>query len=210
MRTTIALMLTCGLLVALPLLATAQRPGDAAPADDLAVRMLAFDKDKDGKLTRAEVTDERLLRLFDRADVNKDGTVTKEELTALEVKEKPTVRGFGGPGGPGGPGGFGGPGGPGGPMMGMPRAGEVLPPMIQQRLRLSSEQEEQLGQLQKDVNARLDKILNDDQKKQLKEMRDRGPGGFGGPGGPRGGRPGGGPPGGGRPPGGGPPPDRPE
>jgi hypothetical protein len=84
----------------------------------------------------------------------------------------------------------------------MPRPGEILSPMFQQRLRLSSEQEEQLGQLQKEVNARLDKILNDEQRKQLKEMRDRGPGGFGPPGGgPRGGRPGGGPP---------PPPDRPE
>jgi hypothetical protein len=199
MRTTIAMMLTCGLLVAASL-ATAQGPGGGPPpADDLVVRMMAFDKDNDGKLTKAEVTDERLHRLFDRADVNKDGSVTKEELTALEAKEKGNDRG---------PRGFGGP--PGGPMMGMmPRPGEILSPMVQQRLRLSSEQEEQLGQLQKEVNARLDKILNDDQRKQLKEMRDRGPGGFGPPGGgPRGGRPGG-PPGG---PGGGPPPppDRPE
>ncbi len=45
--------------------------------------MMEFDKDKDGKLTRAEVTDERLIRLFNRADADKDGTVTREELTAL-------------------------------------------------------------------------------------------------------------------------------
>ena len=45
--------------------------------------MMAFDKDKDGKLTKAEVSDERLHRLFDRADADKDGFVTKQELTAL-------------------------------------------------------------------------------------------------------------------------------
>ncbi len=57
-----------------------QNPGDA---DDLVTRMMAFDKNKDGKLTMAEVTDERLHRLVERADADKDGFVTKEELTAL-------------------------------------------------------------------------------------------------------------------------------
>src|SRR4051812_42210915 len=67
-------------------------------------RMMAFDKNKDGKLTRDEVTDERLLRLFDRADTNKDGEVTKDELEALAAKEmQGGGRGQGGPGGPGGP-----------------------------------------------------------------------------------------------------------
>ena len=74
--------------------------------------------------------------------------------------------------------------------------------------------------LQKEVNAKLDKILNADQREQLKQMRERGPGGFGppggfgGPGGRRGGPGPGGdggppPPGG---PGGGdvPPPDQPQ
>src|SRR3954469_24791844 len=105
----------------------AQRPegglgGDAV--DDLLVRMMAFDQDKDGKLIKSEITDERLLRLFDRADADKDGTVTKEELIALATREAPSSRG-GFPGGPGGPGG--GPGGPGGPRMGGGgRPGEVL------------------------------------------------------------------------------------
>ena len=75
----------------------AQPPADK-PADDakdkakdysnapLVVRMMAFDKKKDGKLTKDEVTDERLQRLFDQADANKDGVVTKEELMALAAK----------------------------------------------------------------------------------------------------------------------------
>jgi len=178
------------------------RPGPGGP-DDLVARMLDFDKDKDGKLTKAEVTDPRLSRLFDRADADKDGTVTKSELTALAAKERVEDRGgFGGPGGPGGP------SGPSGPMMGMPRPGEVLPGMIQQRLKLTAEQKEHLKVLQTEVDARLDKILTGEQKAALKEMRDRGPGGFGPPGGGRR-PPGGGPPGGGGPP---PPPpgDRPD
>ncbi|VTU01784.1 spore coat protein : Spore coat protein CotH OS=Pirellula staleyi (strain ATCC 27377 / DSM 6068 / ICPB 4128) GN=Psta_3451 PE=4 SV=1: CotH [Gemmataceae bacterium] len=100
----------------------------------------------------------------------------------------------------GGPGmGGGGPGGPGGGfVMRLPPAGEVLPPPVQDMLQLTDEQKKQLADLQKDVDARLEKLLTDAQQKQLKDMRDRGPGGFAGPGGPGG--PGGGgfgPPGGG-------------
>src|SRR2546423_2098392 len=49
-------------------------------------RMMAFDKNHDGKLTREEITDARLLRLFEQADANSDGVVTEEELTALAAK----------------------------------------------------------------------------------------------------------------------------
>ncbi len=93
----------------------AQPPGQgrgntakAAGANDLVTQMMAFDANKDGQLTRSEVTDERLLRLFDRADADKNGTVTKSELNALQVRERAASRGrMGGFGGPGGPGGFG-------------------------------------------------------------------------------------------------------
>jgi hypothetical protein len=122
-RTLTLIPLLGGLLLAIPLaLAIAQGPGGrggfggpggglskSADTDDLVSRMLAFDQNKDGKLTRSEVTDQRLLGLFDRADADKDGTVTKAELTALAEKEYIGGGGFGGPGGPGGPG-FGGPG----------------------------------------------------------------------------------------------------
>lgn len=150
---------------------------------------MAFDKDGDGKLTRSEVTDERLRRLFDRADADKDGSVTKAELTALAAKEKASFRG--GPGGFGPPGG--GPGGPGGPVMAPPRPGEILPPFLQRALDLTPEQKVQLDELQKDVDARLAKILTDAQKKTLDQMRRRGPGGPGGFGPPGRRRPGPGP-----------------
>src|SRR5262249_27702512 len=137
-------------------------------------RLMAFDKNKDGKLTREEVTDQRLLRLFDMADTNKDGVVTKEELIALAEKLDadsdrgddrggrggpggPGGRGPGGPGGPGGrgPGGRdGGPGGPGGRgpggFGGRPQPGQILPSFLQERLNLTDEQKKQLDALQKE------------------------------------------------------------
>lgn len=179
--------------------------GKAATAEELVAQMMAFDANKDGKLTKDEVTDQRLSRLFDRADANKDGVVTREELTALFTKEMAAGGGFGGPGGPRG-GGFGGPGG-----FGPPQPGQILPPFLQTQLDLTDAQKKQVESLQKDVDAKLDRILTADQKKALQEMRQRGPGGPGGPGGfgPPGGGPGG--PGGGRPggPGGNQPPKQP-
>ena len=223
MRTLIGLILTVGFLVAASMgVAQRQSPGSErrpvstdGDGDDLVVRMMAFDTDKDGKLTKVEITDARLHRLFDRSDANKDGIVTKEELASLAAKEQSNERG-GPPGFGGGPPGFGPRGGgpPGGFMMGGGRPGEILPRMLQDRLKLTPEQKSDLDDLQQEVDAKLDKILSAEQKTQLNQMRERGPAGFGprGGGGPPGGRGFGGPPppGGGRfgpPPGGdGPPP----
>jgi outer membrane protein assembly factor BamB len=78
---------------------------------------------------------------------------------------------------PGGFGGFGGIGGFGRP----PQPGQVLPPSVQERLELTAEQKKQVEGLQKDVDAKLGKILTDDQKKQLQQPRGGfGRGGFGG------------------------------
>jgi hypothetical protein len=195
MRKLIVLLLAGGCLIVASF-APAQNP---AGADDLVARMMAFDKDGDGKLTRSEVTDERLHRLFDRADADKDGSVTKAELTALAAKEQASFRGAGGFGPPDGR-----PGGPGGPMMARPRPGEILPLFLQRALNLTPEQKAQLDELQKDVDSRLAKILTDAQKKTLDQMRRRGPGGPGGFGPPGRRRPGPGP---GGPP---PPPDEPQ
>jgi Spy/CpxP family protein refolding chaperone len=51
-------------------------------------------------------------------------------------------------------------------------------------LKLTDKQKKQLTELQKDVDAKLAKILTADQKKQLKERRDN-PGRGGPPRGPR-------------------------
>jgi hypothetical protein len=178
MRKWRALLLAGGCLIAASF-ALAQNQGIA---DALVARMMAFDKDGDGKLSKSEVTDERLHRLFDRADADKDGTVTKAELTALAAKDAASFgspRGFGPPGEFGRPGGFGPPGGPGrpgGPTTGPPRPGEILPSFLRRALDLTPEQKAQLDELQKDVDSRLAKILTDVQKKTLDQMRRRGPG----------------------------------
>lgn len=84
----------------------------------------------------------------------------------------------------GGPG-FGPPGGFG---MGMPRPGEILPAFLQDMLKLNDDQKKQLGSLQKDVDGKVEQTLTNDQRLQLKNMRETVPGGPGGvPGaGPRG------------------------
>jgi hypothetical protein len=217
MRLAVSLVVISTRFVAAPFV-LAQPPEDgpgggrrAGATGNLVERMMAFDGDKDDKLTKSEVTDARLKRLFDQADGDKDGLVTRSELNALMARERASARGTGGgPGGFGGPGGggrmgFGGPGGRGG-FGGPPRPGQILPGMFRQQLSLSADQEKEVDALQKEVDGKLAKILTADQRQQLKEMSERGPGGPGGPGG----RPGFGGPGGpggfGRPPGGGPPP----
>lgn len=83
--------------------------------------------------------------------------------------------------------------GPGGPGGGPPRRfelGRVLPPHVVGSLKLSKEQEDQIGRLEKEVKERLAKILTPAQIKQVNEAPSPfgpPPGGPGGPGGPQGG-----------------------
>lgn len=61
--------------------------GNTETVDEFVKKVMAFNKAKDGKLTKTELTDTRLHGLFDRADANKDGMVTREELEALFARE---------------------------------------------------------------------------------------------------------------------------
>jgi hypothetical protein len=185
-------------------------PGGRNPRGDMVAasvsKMMAFDADQDGKLSKSEITDPRLEPLFERADADKDGVVNKDELTALFKQEASTQRGGGpgfgpgfGPGGPppggppgrgprGGPEGDNPPGGPppegagqfgppGGGRGAPPRPGEVLPAFVQDQLQLTRKQRTQLEKLQQDVDARLAKILTEEQREQLNEMSRQPPGG---------------------------------
>jgi len=98
--------------------------------------------------------------------------------------------------------GMGGPGGPVGFVARMPQPGAILPAPLHDMLSLTGEQKRQLAELQKETDARIEKILNPDQRAQLKRLREDvgggpgdfgpGPGGFGpGRGGPGGRGPGG-------------------
>src|SRR5580658_9736449 len=83
----------------------------AAAVNEMVSRMLAFDKNNDGKLTRDEIGDSRMQRLFDQADANHDGVVTKDELTAWATKVASEDAGNGPPRGDMGPPDAGPPGG---------------------------------------------------------------------------------------------------
>jgi hypothetical protein len=67
---------------------------------------------------------------------------------------------------------------PAGMQAGPPTLADVLPPMLQFRLNLTSEQRAQLDTLQKDVLKKLEAILDATQKKQLLERRAADPMGF--------------------------------
>ena len=53
----------------------------------------------------------------------------------------------------------------------MPAPGQIMSVSTQVILKPTPEQRKQLADLQKEVDAGLDKLLTDDQKKQLKQMR---------------------------------------
>jgi hypothetical protein len=97
-------------------------PGFARPAplgvDDVVERIMAFDKNKDGKVTRDELP-ERMQFLIELGDTNKDGALDRDEIKKLAVRLATAPGGFGTGGGirfgagpvprpgPGVPGGFG-------------------------------------------------------------------------------------------------------
>lgn len=63
--------------------------------------------------------------------------------------------------------------GPGGPPPFPP--GQILPPPLQERLGLTEEQRDKLAKLQKETEARLREILNEEQNRKLEEFK-KGPG----------------------------------
>ena len=105
--------------------------------------------------------------------LNDEQKAAYKELTGepFEMPGGAGALGFGGGGGFGQPGGFGG-GGFGG---GTP-PGTVLSTNAQDQLKLTAEQKKELERIQKEVDAQLDKMLTDEQRKQLQEMKSRQPG----------------------------------
>jgi Ca2+-binding EF-hand superfamily protein len=72
-------------------------PGEtpAPSADEMVKMLMAFDKNGDGQLTRDEVP-ERMAGLFDRADADKNGILTAEEIRkAAQATAAPAGRGRG-------------------------------------------------------------------------------------------------------------------
>ena len=58
--------------------------------------------------------------------------------------------------------------------------GTVLSPRMQENLKLTDEQKKKIEELQKEVDARIQKILTEEQNKQLKDLKDNAGRGIGG------------------------------
>jgi hypothetical protein len=70
-------------------------PQEPTISDELTQTLMGFDADKNGRLTRAEVP-ERFQGLFERADANKDGQLSPEEIrqsAAQQDQSSPATRG---------------------------------------------------------------------------------------------------------------------
>jgi hypothetical protein len=97
--------------------------GQGLTAEEIVERLMAFDKNKDGKVTKDELP-ERMQDLIAKGDTNKDGALDKAEIEKLAntLAQDRFAGGFGGFGGrggfgpKGGFGGFGPKGGRGGPQ----------------------------------------------------------------------------------------------
>src|SRR5262249_29649946 len=65
-------------------------------ADDIVERIMTFDKNKDGKVTRDELP-ERMQFLIELGDTNKDGALDRDEIKKLAARLADAPGGFGGP-----------------------------------------------------------------------------------------------------------------
>ena len=210
---------------------SAQPPGGGRGPDEskesMVDHLLGFDRNEDGRLDKDELP-ERFQNLLARADEDKNGSLSKEEIEAA-VNSRPQDRRGGGrgedgngpPGGfgpgqggpPGGGGGFGRgqgggpPGGGGGRGQGGGRGRRPMLPIIvaldaDQDGTISAEEIKNAAAALRTLDKNKDGKL--DQSELMPDMRGGRGRGFGGPGGggPGFGRPGGGGPGGGGPGGG--------
>lgn len=161
--------------------------GKGAPNADVTVdRILSFDKNKDGKITKDELP-ERLQYLLELGDTNKDGALDKEEIEKL-VANQQGFGGFGGFGGPKGAKGFPG-GGKGGGFAGGPQAGGIQRALAALSISgatkdkadaIAKSHQENVNKLmdlaRSDLLLKMKDVLNDQDYKTFKEAMDRPPG----------------------------------
>jgi hypothetical protein len=169
------------------------RPG--LTVDQIVERIMSFDKNKDGKITKDELP-ERMQGLIAKGDTNKDGALDKEEIKklAIDLARDGNFRQFDYRGGGRGPGEFG-RGGRGGFGGGFPPAGPPIPGANFQRavdeLKLDGTKKEKADAAVKalqdnvkkvsalaraDLLLKMKDILSEDELGKFKNALDRPPG----------------------------------
>jgi hypothetical protein len=146
-------------------------PDQPAPisVDDIIERIMAFDQNKDGKVTKDELP-ERMHHLIELGDTNKDGALDKDEIRKLATKLAATPGGFGGGGqlrvgpGPGVPGGFG--------VGGATRIGPDATEGVVDDLKLSGKKKEQAMAAVKAHQENVRKLMDQARAELLAKMKE--------------------------------------
>lgn len=152
--------------------------------DQVVERLLSFDKDKDGKITKGELP-ERMQDLIAKGDTNKDGALDKDEIKALAAKLQ--REGFAGPGGrgrgdgfrgrPGGPSGFGPPGAGLERTLGDLKLSDKKKETAEAAVKAYRENVRKLTDLARaDLLLKMKDVLSDEEFKKFKEAAERRPG----------------------------------
>jgi len=157
------------------------RGGRAVTVDQVVERLMTFDKNKDGKITKSELP-ERMQNLIAQGDSNKDATLSKEEIKALATKlqREGFATGFGGRRGRGD--GFRGGRAAFGPS-GLERAVDELKLSDKKKdaaaTAVKAYQEnvrKLMTQARADLLLKMKEVLSDEEFKKFKETTDRRPG----------------------------------
>jgi Spy/CpxP family protein refolding chaperone len=135
--------------------------GRGVSVEEVIDRIMSFDKNKDGKVTKDELP-ERLYYLLEMGDTNKDGALDKEEVKKLadRLQRDNPPRGPGAPPPPGRDGPPPPPPGPGGPER------------VLEELRLSDKQKDQAHKILEAHHEEMRK-LRDKLLKEMKEVLDK-------------------------------------
>lgn len=139
-----------------------EKAKDATASAREAMQKALQDKNGDAIKTAATELREKAEKVRDDYLGKVGAVLTDEQKKTLDEikKERPQFQPFNRPG-QGGQGGQGGARG----------TGAVLPAELQEQLKLSTEQKEKIAKLQKEIEGKINEVLNEEQKKKLDELK---------------------------------------
>jgi hypothetical protein len=157
------------------------KKGGSVTVDQIVERIMAFDKNNDGKITKDELP-ERMQHLIALGDTNKDGALDKQEVQALAEALESLV-GLFNAGGPGFGGKGGGPKGAKGPdLLRVLDDLDLTGATKEKATALVKEHQDKVRKLQADLLVQMKDVLPDEDYKSFKVALDKkGPPPFGGP-----------------------------